>query len=170
MIAASSIARYFLTFSVPEQESGITNLKLQKLLYYAQGLHLGTQKQPLFEDTMEAWRHGPVVPSVYQDYKHHGSGFIPRPDDVLETELPGHVRDLLNSVYAVYGQYEAWKLAEMTHNEAPWREAVNRAFNAPLSLAVMEDFFATESLRINGYTKDDVAPADPEFVAWWNSL
>lgn len=47
----------------------MTNLKLQKMLYYQQGFHLAYFGTPLFDDEIEAWMYGPVVPSVYNHYK-----------------------------------------------------------------------------------------------------
>ena len=58
-------------------ESDMTNMKLNKLLYYAQGIHLARTGHPLFRDQIEAWQHGPVVPSVYQQYKEFGAGPMP---------------------------------------------------------------------------------------------
>ncbi len=54
----------------------MSNLKLQKLLYDAQGHYLGGHGQPLFEDPIEAWVHGPVVPSTYYERQRYGSGNV----------------------------------------------------------------------------------------------
>lgn len=99
----------------------ITNLKMQKLLYYEQGFHLAYFNSPLFNDDIEAWQYGPVVPSVYYHYEKFGrNGIVP------ETEK--HVKftskeeeALFNEVYRVYGKYSASGLVNMTHNEAPWK-------------------------------------------------
>ena len=60
MHTVDQIANYFLSLSDPEIGDGISNLKLQKLCYYAQGFYLAQHDTPLFEDTIEAWQHGPV--------------------------------------------------------------------------------------------------------------
>lgn len=60
----------------------ISNLKLQKLLYYAQGSYLALTNEPLFNENILAWKHGPVVNEVYQVYKKYGSDGIP--DNQLE--------------------------------------------------------------------------------------
>ena len=54
----------------------MTNLKLQKMLYYQQGFHLAYFGTPLFDDEIEAWMYGPVVPSVYNHYKGNGRNGI----------------------------------------------------------------------------------------------
>jgi uncharacterized phage-associated protein len=64
MITALDAARYLLTLDVREEGDATSNLKLQKLLYYAQGLHLALYNEPLSKGRIEAWKHGPVVPSV----------------------------------------------------------------------------------------------------------
>ncbi|HUZ03805.1 MAG TPA: type II toxin-antitoxin system antitoxin SocA domain-containing protein, partial [Acidobacteriaceae bacterium] len=59
--SASDIAKYFIA-SFQKKNKAISNLKLQKLLYYAQAWHLALYGSPLFSDSIEAWVHGPVVP------------------------------------------------------------------------------------------------------------
>ena len=70
---ASEVAKWFLAYNrdVLAEEGGeyISNLKLQKLLYYAQGSFLAVTDSPLFDDPIVAWQHGPVVESVYHEYK-----------------------------------------------------------------------------------------------------
>ena len=77
MIPAIEVARYFLSLTDEDAGELISNLKLQKLLYYAQGFHLVIYGEPLFPETIEAWAHGPVVTSVYHQYKEYGSEPIP---------------------------------------------------------------------------------------------
>ena len=115
-------AKYFLAQADDESGDLISNLKLQKLVYYAQGLHLALYDKPLFPEAVEAWTHGPVVPELYHAYKHHEAGSIPRPGDLDFSTFDAPTRELLDEVYSVYGQFSAWKLREMTHEEAPWKE------------------------------------------------
>lgn len=117
------VAKYFLSKVDEEVGDGISNLKLQKLVYYAQGFHLAIHGDPLFSDRIEAWEHGPVVPELYHAYKAHGSGNIPPPGDFDPETLDPEVTRLLDDVYSVFGQYSAWKLRNMTHEEQPWKEA-----------------------------------------------
>ena len=69
---AAQVARYFLALTDPD-DNDVSNLKLQKLCYYAQGLCSAMRGAPLFVDRIEAWDHGPVVPTLYHEYKQHGS-------------------------------------------------------------------------------------------------
>ena len=73
-MSAQQVADYFLASA--DEEELVTNMKLQKLLYYAQGFHLAVHGEPLFHDPIVAWSHGPVVPEVYHRFKHNGSSGI----------------------------------------------------------------------------------------------
>ncbi len=123
MATASDVARYFLTKCDEDSGDTISNLKIQKLLYYAQGFHLALFGRALFDEPIEAWRHGPVVRQVYAEYADYGSGSIPYPENFDLDRLSEEERDLSDEVYEVYGQYSAWRLREMTHSEPPWRDA-----------------------------------------------
>lgn len=123
MSSAKDVARYFLAQSDKAEGELISNLKLQKLLYYAQGVHLAIHDQPLFPEAIVAWDHGPVVECVYHEYKKHRDGAIPRPTDVDFGVYTPEERETLDEVYQVFGQFSAWKLRNMTHDEPPWKDA-----------------------------------------------
>jgi len=144
MLTAGTIAKYFLTKTDEEAGDTISNLKLQKLLYYAQGFHLVLRNGLLFSENIEAWRHGPVVPRVYRDYAGYEAGPIPLPDKFDPSTINEDVRDLLDEVYQVYGQFSAWRLREMTHEEPPWRNAWDPDTGAgAVSHSDLRSYFAT---------------------------
>jgi len=127
MTTASNVAKYFLTLSDPDEGDFISNLKLQKLVYYAQGFALAMLGRPLFNEEIQAWAHGPVVESLYHEYKSNGSAGIPVPTDFEPKScLTDEERSLLDEVWDVYGQFSAWKLRDMTHEEPPWKDAPDR--------------------------------------------
>ena len=100
---------------------GITNMKLQKLCYYAQGLALVKLHRPLFSDDIEHWQHGPVVPALWREYKGYGSRLIPIPDRALgEGLLDDETRRLLDQVIINYGPLSAWELRNKSRSEPPW--------------------------------------------------
>ena len=72
------VCRHVINYS-NEKEYGISNLKLQKVLYFIQAYFLidKTKNAPCFDDKIEAWNFGPVVPAAYHEYKQYGSGDIP---------------------------------------------------------------------------------------------
>ena len=122
MADVKDVAKYFICLA-DDIDEGISNLKLQKLVYYAQGFYLALIEEPLFEDDIEAWAHGPVVPDLYHDYKEFGREVIEpdsrfRPHTRLTRDEIGHIED----IFDVFGQFSAWKLRNMTHDESPWIE------------------------------------------------
>lgn len=119
MAKAYEVARYILGFSEPDAGDAISNLKLQKLLYYVQGFHLAIFNEPLFEEPIKAWEHGPVVEEVYFRYKDFGANAIVDESDI-EFTLSEPQKEMIADVYNVYGQFSAWKLRNMTHDEMPW--------------------------------------------------
>lgn len=121
--SAIDVANYFLAKQDEEAGDLISNLKLQKLLYYAQGLHLASEGKPLFEEPIQAWTHGPVTPDVYHTFKGYGAAPIPCPQGFDISNLTASLRDFLDEVYDVYGQFSAWKLRNMTHTETPYKLA-----------------------------------------------
>ena len=144
---ASEVAKWFLAYnrSVSTEEGGeyISNLKLQKLLYYAQGSFLAVTNSPLFDDPIVAWQHGPVVEAVYHEYKENGSNGIPFTDDFNFDDFTKDENDLLKEVYETFGQYSAWKLRNMTHDETPWKSTRQ---NDVILQDVIKDYFKKEYL------------------------
>ncbi len=126
---ALKVAEYIISLTNEEAGDTISNLKLQKLLYYSQGFHLAIHGKPLFENEIQAWQHGPVVPDVYDEYKKHGSSSIPRNEDADLSDIVADetAKEVIDEVYSVYGQFSAWKLRDMTHQESPWIETVQSA-------------------------------------------
>ena len=104
-MTAQTVADYFLTLGDPEVGDGISNMKIQKLLYYAQGIHLAIANEPLFDDPIEAWRFGPVVPDVYHRFKTHGFESVPVPQDFDATVFSADQRSILDEVNEAYGQF-----------------------------------------------------------------
>jgi len=122
MIPAIEVARYFLSLTDEDAGELISNLKLQKLLYYAQGFYLALFDEPLFPESIEAWTHGPVVPEVWRHFRDCGSEPI-QPEEFNVTLFDDDKREFLKEIYNEFGQYSAWKLREMTHVEPPWKDA-----------------------------------------------
>lgn len=119
---AKEVAEWFVNWAhAGEEPSDVTNLKLQKLLYYAQAHHLGQHGTPLFEDSIQAWSHGPVVPSVYRSYKRFGSNPVRSVDRTFSWDrFPAPAMEYLATVWNTYGRFSAWQLRNMTHAETPW--------------------------------------------------
>ncbi len=119
MATATDIARLLvrLAASDPEGEP-MTPMRLQKLLYYCQGWFLAWYGKPLFPDRIEAWEHGPVVPSVRSNEWARGNGPIP---DQGEPEVPEAIREAVEQVWREFGEFSAAGLRHRTHQEPPWQ-------------------------------------------------
>lgn len=142
--AADQIARYFLAKANEDVGELISNLKLQKLCYYAQGVGLAARNAPLFNERIEAWLHGPVVPQLYHQYRDYGSSAIPAVIDLDVDAYEPADRMVLDDVYDYYGQYSAWRLREMTHEEAPWKDAYAEGMSNVIGLDALRSFFADQ--------------------------
>lgn len=124
---ALDIAYYFL-FKANQEGDLLTNLKLQKLLYYAQAWHLVNFDKPLFNDTLYAWDLGPVVKEVYQEFKRYKGRPIPiRNESEIKYKIQKNIFknrvDYLNDFYDAYIGLSAHELVNMAHNEDPWKNA-----------------------------------------------
>ena len=117
------IAKYFLSKLNPESEEVITPLKLQKLVYYAQGWLSAFHDYFLFPEDFEAWVHGPVIPALYFEYKQYGYSPIPKAESINQDSLSPEIKAVLNMVHNIYGRYDGKYLEELTHKELPWVKA-----------------------------------------------
>ena len=142
MLSCFDVAKYFLAQADEDAGDLISNLKLQKLVYYAQGFHLALYDTPLFPESIEAWTHGPVVPILYEYYKKYGAGAIEYPHDVDFDLYDDKTKSLLDEVYSVFGQFSAWKLRKMTQEEYPWRLAAQKS--TEISHQLMKEYFKTQ--------------------------
>jgi uncharacterized phage-associated protein len=139
-IYSQEVANYFLANVDAEAGDNISNLKLQKLVYYAQGLYLAMQDEPLFVESLEAWEYGPVVPGLYRTYRYRGARSIEPPERFEAGDYAPEVGELLDVVLEVYGQYSVVKLMHMTRAEPPWRDTPR---HQEISQESLRDFFST---------------------------
>lgn len=142
MLSALDVARYFLAITDEDSGEYISHLKLQKLCYYAQGFNLAIYGRKLFPETIEAWQHGPVIPDLWHEYKRYRSGVIKKPDDIDLRLYSANAKALLGDVYDLYGQFSAWKLRNMTHEEPPYVMACKRS-DRIITPDSMKKYFAT---------------------------
>ncbi|MFO8040279.1 MAG: DUF4065 domain-containing protein [Sodalinema sp.] len=117
-------AHYFIIKAYEDGvEADITNMKVQKLLYYAQSLHLALYDEPLFNEVIQAWRYGPVCPPAYRFYHEFEAKQLPIPSlDELKA-IPPEQKQVLDETWIYFGWYHAYRLSEMTHGEFPWKKA-----------------------------------------------
>ncbi|MEM9121025.1 MAG: type II toxin-antitoxin system antitoxin SocA domain-containing protein [Cyanobacteria bacterium P01_F01_bin.56] len=149
MQSALDIALYFLYRVDREAGDTISALKLQKLVYYAQVWSMVLRDQPLFPQPIEAWKHGPVVRVLWEDYKDYRHEAIPTPTAEPPSFAPAEL-EILDFVWARYGELSAHQLRELTHSEPPWQNtrdglSADEASNRIIALEDMKTFHVAES-------------------------
>lgn len=115
MVTVHDIAAYIL-----KKQGPMTAMKLQKLVYYCQAWSLVWDEQPLFRSKIEAWANGPVVPDLYE--RHRGQ-FKVTSWDGHPSVLNQKQKETVDAVLRVYGNKPSQWLSDLTHQEAPWKEA-----------------------------------------------
>ena len=148
-VTAHEVAKYIIA-EFHEAEDLITNMKVQKLLYYVQGWHLGLYGTPVFDEQFQAWVHGPVQYEVYNEYKNYHWNPILEP--VEKPDFDSSLIKHINEVLQAYGGETGYMLELLTHQEWPWIEA--RDDLAPdalsqnvISIKTMEEFFAEKAKK-----------------------
>lgn len=162
MISALDVARYIINYS-NEKNYSISNLKLQKLLYFVQAYYLAftPSHEPCFSEEIEAWDFGPVVPSVYREFKSFGGGDIPPVTSYYNLksennfwsiqEVPYDTnciskrdKDLINDIVDKFSAYSASELVKITHNQAPWKKVYVPQRNAIITKDAIRGYFNGE--------------------------
>ncbi|MGE6205346.1 Panacea domain-containing protein [Guptibacillus hwajinpoensis] len=139
MAELRAVARYLISLSQESTRFAITPLKLQKLVYYAQGRHLVNFNEPLFDDDLVAWDHGPVVRQLYNDYKHYGYNTIPQqPFNNIDEQLTEEEINSINAIWDEYGFLDGKLLEELTHQEDPWLFTLR---NEIIDVNLIRDYF-----------------------------
>ncbi len=116
------VANFFLKIVDRDSGSTITPLKLQKILYYAQGYYLAYYDKELFKEDFQAWAHGPANEEIYYKYKDYGFNLIPSPNEELP-EIDNSICMFLSDIWQTFGIYDGKYLEDQTHKEKPWIEA-----------------------------------------------
>jgi uncharacterized phage-associated protein len=123
------VAQYFLAKALEDGEL-VSQLKMQKLVYYAYVWTLVRNGAALFEEPIEAWANGPVVPQLYEALRSYGSSPIDEKFlegiesyDELVKKFDPEVLETLDEVYENYMTKTAFELVVMTHEEEPWKQA-----------------------------------------------
>lgn len=144
MRSAFDIVPYILRSTAKSSVGSVTPLKLQKLLYYAQAWSLVFRGEALFYENIEAWVHGPVVPSIYQRYKQYSYNVLPEQNSI--NELKADEVEVLDIVLMNYGKKSAKFLEELSHLEYPWLKAregfcTNQSSNRKILIRDMMNYY-----------------------------
>lgn len=152
------VCRHVINYS-NEHNYGISNLKLQKVLYFIQAYFLIKKKDhtPCFDEKIEAWNFGPVVPKAYQEYGQYGSGDIPSVKSYIifdvndiwniqrvkfdDNTISDDDKALMEIVIDKFADYSATDLVSLTHRQSPWIDAYVPYQNNEITINAIRDYF-----------------------------
>jgi len=136
------VANYFINKSMEARQS-ITPMQLQKLVYFAHGWSLGLGRGPLIDEPVYAWKFGPVIDSIYHEFKAFGNNSIPEKASFLQRddksgrwvtitpEIPENdelTKLLLDAIWDKYGRLSGFTLSQLSHTpEGPWASVWNKS-------------------------------------------
>lgn len=125
MVDILDAARYLVFLSYGRKKYSLTPLKLQKLLYLAQGWSYVWDNKAAFYDEFEAWQYGPVNEKVYETFKKYGRSEIPEKEGINFLD-DFDVKETLEAIWNEFGKKTAYDLVDLTHEQKPWRDAYSR--------------------------------------------
>jgi uncharacterized phage-associated protein len=128
MYTSVEVANYFIKKSL-DLKKPITQMKLQKLLYFAHGWSLALRHEPLLNESVEAWKYGPVVPTIYHLFKTYGNTPITKLQKDFYGQTPTvtdqETMDILDLVWDLYSDLSPIQLANITHEiNSPWHQTI----------------------------------------------
>lgn len=159
MNKALDVARYIINTS-NNKKYFITNLRLQKILYFVQ-MEFILRGKVCFEDKMEAWDYGPVVPVVYNHFKYYGASNIEKVkycyDDsdgiwnlkrTLYTDdiLPKEDREIIDIVIEECHRFSTSRLVSISHSQSPWKNAVDK-YDNEITVKAIQDFINQKKIK-----------------------
>lgn len=120
------INSYYMISLFEKAQKTITNLKLQKLMYFVEALYMYQKNEPsLFDEEWVAWNYGPVSKTLYKKYRDYGSMPIElsEEEESLGDNISDINKDYIVKIYNTFGQLEAFKLVTLTHLDgSPWHK------------------------------------------------
>ncbi len=132
----------------------ITNMKLQKLIYYVYAWYAVEKGKPLFDEPIYAWKYGPVIASVYRAYQKFGADVIKESVDGDPESIDDYTKKLIEEVFNIYGTKSAIDLMELTHSEAPWRDTYKPGDDTQIPFNLIQSYYkARKDLAENSNVK-----------------
>lgn len=156
--SALAVANAFIRRAQEGKLKQLTPMKLQKLLFYVQSWYFKTRGKPLFDDNFSRWTHGPVIPSIYHEFKMYGSGdikapgamLVPNPEATGLLDMQLVVPDIdegdvdavafIDEAIRVYGPYSGWQLSVMTHQPGTAWSVRGGGNGGPMELSDMAQY------------------------------
>lgn len=132
----------------------VSNLKLQKVLYFIDGFYMQKNNTPFFKENIEAWPYGPVVVEVYNMFQNYGSNFIPKTSSYFEfdnhklydKEYSDNIfkkddYEFITKIVERLKCYSAFQLVDITHRQTPWKEAIKKGNRTIISKVSIQNYF-----------------------------
>lgn len=152
------VCRFIINYC-DDQDYAISNLKLQKILYFIQAWFLcrSETRKACFKEEIEAWDFGPVVPEAYHEYKQFGSTNLPRvtfyiqrdEDDFWESKVVPFNddvitlgdKDIIRKLVDKFARYSTTTLVNVTHGQSPWIDAYEPGKNNVITNEAIRSYF-----------------------------
>lgn len=169
-LSCLDVANYFLVLVDREAGDTLTQLKLQKLIYFAQGISLALLKKPLFDEAIEAWEHGPVVRSLRKAFGNLKDGPIPLPGEMDFDIYTNRQKALIYKIYTTYGEHSASFLRNLSHTHSIWQQALRNPKNQIIEKDKIQKFFESEVKELDDFlsiTKEDIVNIENAEDQWW---
>ncbi len=152
------------TIKEDENESGVSNLQLQKILYYIQAMFLVKKNSPCFNEKILRWGYGPVIKEAYDEFKCYGHDKIPQNANYIDIRYNEHKnkievtdkeynaeiilredKELINLVVNAYKDKKPFDLVDKTHKEDPWK---NSAPNSEITIKDIKEYYLNNEEKI----------------------
>lgn len=152
------VCRFIINYC-DEKDYSMSNLKLQKILYLIQAYFLSytDSKEPCFQEAIEAWTFGPVVPVAYHEYKQFGSTDIPKithyiiynDDDFWKSKvveynddiISQNDKDIICKLVDKFAKYSTTSLVNITHRQSPWIDAYQQGYSNTITNEAIRSYF-----------------------------
>ena len=143
-LKANEVADFFICLGKAEQEDPMTNMRVNKLLYFAQGWYLQRFGKTLFAEPIKAWKYGPVVNSVYGRFRDMDRNIILEcSPDFDVSKFSSDEIQLLLDVYSKYRTYSTSRLVEKSHEaNTPWARTYVEGENKTIPVSLMKEYFS----------------------------
>jgi uncharacterized phage-associated protein len=134
-LSVTAVAEYLVQQDALRDESDVTPMKLQKLLYLAQANYLASTGERLFDENVEAYLHGPVVHRAWQLFpgrqiiaESGQANYASNPQE----RIPEDAEVFLDAIWSKYSDFSAVQLRKLTHEQAPWKDHYDAAAHRPI--------------------------------------
>lgn len=155
-----AVANYFIGKAINEGKE-LTPMKLIKLVYIAHGWHLALKNDSLIDEGVQAWKYGPVVPTVYEEFKQYKSAQVTKPAYIFTEQAAiitpnienSDTAKFLDNVWVVYGKYNGLQLSTLTHQpNTPWdivwnKEGGKNYNSAPIGNQLIKEHYLEKAKK-----------------------